>query len=195
MSHSSTYKELTIVILAGGQSSRMGTDKGLLALNNSSFGERLISMATNLTSKVIISVGKHNQEEYKNTAAKLVLDDVDEKGPMGGIVSVISKLETNWFLVISVDTPLIAEEMIAELWNNKSGYDAVVFGMGKRIHPLVGLYNRCTKPLWENAFTSNELKVTTLVNQFKLKVIEADRETSVNLKNINTPKEYQELIN
>jgi len=194
MNTSSTYKELTIVILAGGQSTRMGTDKGLLAFNNSNFGAQLILLATNLTSKVIVSVGKHNEELYKKTGVITVLDEVDAKGPMGGIVSVFPNIETDWLLVISVDTPLVTVEMIAELWNSKTGYDSVVYSTDNRIHPLVGLYNTSTKPLWENAFKSNKLKVTALVNQFNLKVIEANSETNENLKNINTPKEYEELI-
>ena len=194
MSVSITYRNLTIVILAGGQSTRMGIDKGLLAFRNGNFSEQLITLATSLTSNVIVSVGKHNQEVYKNKGAITVLDEVDAKGPMGGIASVISNIETNWFFVISVDTPLVTEEMIAELWNNKTGFDSVVYSTDNRIHPLVGLYNRSTKPLWENAFEFNKLKVTALVNQFKLKVIEANSEIKENLKNINTPKEYEELI-
>tara|TARA_R110002050_G_scaffold252628_1_gene390864 strand:+ start:19951 stop:20544 length:594 start_codon:yes stop_codon:yes gene_type:complete len=195
MTASATYHDLTCVILAGGQSSRMGSDKGLLTIENTSFSKQLINLAKTLTPNVMVSVGKHNEEMYQNIGVVTVLDKVADKGPMGGIVSVLPYIKTNWFLVISVDTPLVTSEMITDLWENKTNFDSVVYSTDNRIHPLVGLYHISTKNKWQMALEQNELKVTKMVNSFAINIVYPSPEVAQKLKNINTPKEYQECIN
>ena len=194
MTNPGTYKDLTIVILAGGRSTRMGADKGLLEYKKSYFVKEVLDLANSLTPNVIVSVGEHNQGFYATQNIPFILDTVLDKGPVGGIASVLPHIKTNWFFVVSVDTPLVDERTIAELWNNKKGFEAVVFSSDNRIHPLVGLYHLLTKSKWLNAFDNDELKVSKLVEQFNLNKIVPNQEITDRLKNINTPEEYQELI-
>jgi len=194
MNHSSTYQGLTMVLLAGGQSTRMGTDKGFLILNHSSFSNQLVQLGNIISNQVFVSVGSHNRELYKELDVVTVLDVKPEKGPMGGIISVLPLIKTKWFMVVSVDTPLVTKEIISELWGNKTGFEAVVFESKNRIHPLVGLYQTNSKAVWQKAFTENKLKVTTLVESLNVNKVAATKKTIEQLKNINTPKEYEELI-
>ena len=185
------YNDVTFVLLAGGRSQRMGTDKGMLPLNKTTFSEQLITVAKNLTSRIVVSVGGHNASSYPNLMA---IEDIhSEKGPMGGIISVLPHIKTNWFFLVSVDAPLVSTSVLSELWDNKDGYEAIVFGDNNRFHPLIGLYNINTKNNWEEAFNKGNLKVTSLVKGFNLRVIDARKETISLLKNINTPMEYKEL--
>ena len=191
MQDQTLYNEVTFVLLAGGKSTRMGSDKGKLVYNQTSFSDQLITIAKELTSKVLISVGKHNADSYSDLIA--IEDTHSEKGPIGGVVSVIPHIQTNWFFIVSVDTPLISKTLLHELWRNKEGYEAVVYNVSGRIHPLVGLYNTSTRNGWVNAFKLEKLKVTELVRSFNLKMIEASPDVVPLLKNINTPEEYKEL--
>jgi molybdopterin-guanine dinucleotide biosynthesis protein A len=189
-----TFKDASFIILTGGQSKRMGMDKGSLAVSETTFFKQVLKMAQTITNHVFVSVGNHNQEYYQNTEAMVISDKVSNKGPMGGIVTVLPQITNNWFFVVSVDTPMVTTEMFLELWKNKDEHDAVVFSSEDRIHPLIGLYNSNTKSGWYDAFLADKLKITSLVKSFNINVIETHREQEKRLKNINTPQEYHELI-
>ena len=194
MGYSELYQDLTVVILAGGQSKRMGSDKGFLPFSNSTFSSKVIALGKSISDVVIVSVGDHNHDSYSQENILTIRDEKPETGPMGGVISVLPHIKTSWFLVISVDTPMVNQEMISELWMSKERFEAVVFESGNRIHPLVGLYHISTKGFWSNCYSKNNLKVTDLVNQLRLKTSEANSDVTSRLKNINTPDEYKELI-
>ena len=194
MHSNAKYQDASFIILTGGESRRMGTDKGVLEVSNTTFFNQVLKVANQLSNQVFVSVGNHNQEHYQNTEAIVVPDVVSKKGPMGGIVSVLPQITHNWFFVVSVDTPMVTVDMLEELWNNKESYDSVVFSSNHRIHPLIGLYKISTLSDWNDAFIKGKLKITFLVKSFNINVIEASKEVKMRLKNINTPYEYQELI-
>ena len=188
------YQDASFIILTGGESKRMGTDKGILEVSNTTFFNQVLKVAHQLSNQVFVSVGNHNQNQYQNSDAIVVTDVVSNKGPMGGIISVLPRITLEWFFIVSVDTPMVTEEMLQELWDTKEGYDAVVFSSDNRIHPLVGLYSRKSQTDWNDAFAKGKLKMTSLVKSFNINVIEVNNDVARRLKNINTPHEYQELI-
>lgn len=190
-----TYQDVTIIILAGGKSSRMGEDKGLLQYEDVSFVKRALSTSNSLTQSIILSVGVQNAHLYQGLGVKVIVDETPDLGPLGGIVSAIKQVNTAWFVLLSVDSPKMTTDVIDTLWKNKSGYEAVVFESHKRIHPLVGLYQTNTKDKWKQALAENKLKITSIVEGLKLVKIEADSTIQEAIQNINTPQEYTSLQN
>ena len=188
------YQDVSVIILTGGQSKRMGTDKGRLEVSESTFFNHVLKLAQQISNQIFISVGIHNQEHYQNTNAMVVTDVVSNKGPMGGITSILPHITTHWLFVVSVDTPRVTGNMFRKLWDFKGGYEAVTFSSDNKIHPLIGLYSSNTFTSWNNAFDKDELKITSLVKSFNINVIDADNETAKRLRNINTPQEYKELL-
>ena len=109
------------VVLAGGKSSRMGTNKALLMRSSSaSFGqsldhENMLSYSQRLLKnigieKIVIS----GNVEGENTANN-VADEFAELGPMGGIYSVIKKYQPKSLLILPVDLPLMTKETLQQL--------------------------------------------------------------------------------
>lgn len=185
---------VSIVILAGGKSSRMGEDKGLLDMHGHPFIYQLMLALKCITTQIRISVAKHNQENYKKYASHLVIDKSEEQGPLGGITSVLAHIQTDWFYVISVDVPLVTSDILKMLWDVREGHDAVVFETDGKIHPLVGLYHKSTAETWKLALEEHRLKITDLVYQMKYKTVVANAEQTGQLQNINTPKDYKEVL-
>ena len=185
------YTDVTFVLLAGGQSKRMGSDKGLLTLENTTFSHKLLELAKEITPNVIVSVGAHNKDLYPTT--RTVEDTIKNLGPIGGITSVLPFIKTDWFFLVSVDTPLVNKVLLNTLWVNKRGHEAIVFGTDSNIHPLTGLYHMSKIKKWTKALDNRDLKVTRVVKGFNIKIIEASNDINKLLKNINTPKEYKEL--
>jgi molybdopterin-guanine dinucleotide biosynthesis protein A len=193
MNTASVNKSVTIVILAGGLSSRMGVDKGSLSLSDGTFAQIIIDLAKTITSKVIVSVGAHNQVQYKGLGIKTVLDTEPQKGPIGGVVSVLSHITTPLFLLLSVDSPLITSTMLMKLFQNIDEFDAAIFSYHDRIHPLVALYQTKTRNSWLKEFECGNYRITSIVKSFNTNEVIVDSAYGILLSNINTPKEYQEL--
>jgi molybdopterin-guanine dinucleotide biosynthesis protein A len=186
--------DVTIIILAGGKSSRMGNDKGTLAISDTTFIDKLFQWVHKFSDHIYISVADHNKDQYRKYDKYIVQDVFENYGPLGGINSVIGKIQTKWFFVLSVDTPLVTSALLQALWINKKEYEAIFFEMNKRIQPLIGLYNSNTVSIWKNALENNELKVTQVVRKMNYKCVDVNKEDIRLLKNINTPEDYQWLL-
>ncbi|MGB0806993.1 MAG: molybdenum cofactor guanylyltransferase [Salibacteraceae bacterium] len=185
------YHDLSVIILSGGRSKRMGQDKGLLKGKEIRFVDQAIMTARSVSSHIFVSVGAHNKLFYNNLSEKVIVDVKDDLGPLGGIVSVLNHVHTPWFLVLSVDAPFVSTSSIQELWDNKQKAEGIVFESKGRIHPLIGLYNLKTKSKWQAAMSNNKLKITQIVESFHLQKLEAENNHVSHLKNINTPLEYK----
>lgn len=101
----STNQHCLGVVLAGGLSSRMGTDKALLTRNNEtmlSYSRQQLQQAN--VADVIISGKEHG-----------IADSVNNLGPMGGIYTVIQKYNPSALLILPVDLPLIDSDSLQQL--------------------------------------------------------------------------------
>lgn len=121
MSTSFLNQDCLGVVLAGGKSSRMGSNKALLMRNSSSQhgqsrgSENMLSYSQNLLKNIGIknivvsgNVGTVNTEHY-------VADQFTELGPMGGIYSVIQKYQPKALLILPVDLPLMSKQTLQQL--------------------------------------------------------------------------------
>ena len=192
MSITLPISDLSIIILAGGKSSRMGANKALLKLNSDTFIDRVIKVSKTLTNKVFISMADESQ--LINTEIPVVYDVCKNKGPIGGVTSVLPYIKTPWFMVLSVDSPMISIDSLLHLWYSKSNYEIVLYQVNSQKHPLLALYKIETKQKWDDALLSNQLKIMEIVNTSKKIIIEASKKQEISLKNINTIEEYQSLI-
>lgn len=97
------------IVLAGGQSSRMGTDKAMLSVNGQTLVERAIqTLRASNTHAVLISGSRHGG----------IVDQYTNIGPVGGIVSVLKTLklcEGDTLIFTPVDTPLITSALLNKL--------------------------------------------------------------------------------
>ncbi|MFT4754107.1 MAG: molybdopterin-guanine dinucleotide biosynthesis protein A [Salibacteraceae bacterium] len=187
MNYSVLNKELTVIILAGGQSARMGTDKGLLSVQGVSFIQKLVKKANSFCGQTLISVGKHNQEAYANLNVDLVVDENAKMGPIGGIVSALKRVKTPWFMLISVDSPWVSEVAMSALWQAKKGFDGVLLASPYNVHPLVGVYHRKTFLIWETALKEGNLRVMSVIAKLNVNTVSQD------VVNINTREDFKAM--
>lgn len=106
---------LTCLILAGGQSSRMGTDKAALMLDGSSFLDRAISLAHDVGATTVHILGRADHPLG-------IRDEEQFAGPARAIANWIDRpRETNRILVLPIDMPLLRPEHLAPLLSAESG--------------------------------------------------------------------------
>lgn len=102
-------EEITGVVLAGGKSSRFGTNKALAVWSDETLLQHAINRLRPLCGELLISGDAAN---YPNIDETFVADVVAEAGPLGGIFSVMQQVKTPYMLCLTCDMPLIGDEVL-----------------------------------------------------------------------------------
>lgn len=131
--------QVTGIILAGGKSSRMGTDKGLQEL----CGKPLISYAIQVLSVLCDSIViSSSSDAYNSFGCEVIADEFPGIGPMGGIYSALKQSKTEKNLVLSCDLPFVTKELLSFILKNSDGFEvAVPYEGNQHYEPLCGFYN------------------------------------------------------
>ena len=134
------------VILCGGQSSRMGTDKGLLVMHSTTWAQAAFDKMSRLGLPVLLSV---NDAQYKTYGAvfspeHLVSDNaaIEAKGPLRGILSIHTSYPSEDLFVLACDMPLMETTILQRLLDcyNANNALAYVYTNDGVQEPLCGIY-------------------------------------------------------
>ena len=112
------------IILAGGLSSRMGEDKGIIQLDEYKIIEKIIYLIDPFCDELIISANNSNYDKF---GLKVVNDKTERIGPMGGIISCMREGNSYLYLVMSCDTPNISNVTIAQLFDNLDDFEQIPY--------------------------------------------------------------------
>ncbi len=108
------------LVLSGGKSTRMGTDKGLIAYHGIPQRDYLYQLLEKICNKTFMSIRKEQETEVSSTFNTIVDEDVF-KGPFNGILSAYKKYPDVAWLVLACDLPLIDEKSLRELIKARKG--------------------------------------------------------------------------
>jgi len=133
-------EEITGLILAGGQATRMGgIDKGLVELRGRTLVERVIGRLQPQVAAVIISANR-NIDRYRAFGFPVVLDAEDGlepfPGPLAGMLAGLRAATTPWLAVIPCDAPFLSGELVSRLADALAGSRAAVAYVGDTIEPM-----------------------------------------------------------
>jgi molybdenum cofactor guanylyltransferase len=135
------------IILCGGQSIRMGSDKGLLVHEAKTWAQTAFDKLSSLNIPIHFSVNKIQQSEYEKVFApeKLIVDDdlLAVKGPLLGVLSAHLQNPDNDLFLLACDLPLMETSLLKELFalhTRSNNYEAYIFTSNKEPEPLCGIY-------------------------------------------------------
>jgi len=159
----------TGIILAGGKSSRMGQEKGLVRLG----GKRLIDIAVQQLSSVCKEILiSSNGDSFSDLGIPVIPDIKPGIGPMGGVYSALLKSQTELNLVLSVDLPFVNEGLLNYLIDSSRDYQVAVPWSGQEHYePLCACYHRSVLPLMEEFIQKGNYKLPDLFRQVRLNAI------------------------
>ncbi|HAE61443.1 MAG TPA: molybdenum cofactor guanylyltransferase [Eubacteriaceae bacterium] len=98
------------IVLAGGNSQRMGFDKQKIILHNNRLMDRITEMLAEEFEQIIIVTNV--PDIYKNSPYIITKDEIKNMGPLGGIYSGLKKASSLYSYVIACDMPVINMEYI-----------------------------------------------------------------------------------
>ncbi|MBM4169327.1 MAG: molybdenum cofactor guanylyltransferase [Ignavibacteria bacterium] len=188
-------ERLPAAILAGGRSSRMGKNKALLPLGNSTVIERIIGTVRPLCDPLFLVADF--EEEYRFLGLPVYPDIYKNSGPLTGIHSALSHAKTDRVVVLSCDLPFVSSDVLLHLIGWTGECDALVLSDRGRIHPLCGIYRKRSLNIIDTALRREERSVQSFLRTINTVTIDLSDCPSISpavLTNLNTPETYQACL-
>ena len=187
--------DLTLIIAAGGKSTRMGRDKRFLPLDGEALLARTLRMGrmAGFSSIVLAAEGERSDltalaEEY---GAYLVTDEIPAQGPAAAIAAGLAAAQTEWALVLSADMPFYDFELVRTFLPYANGDTQVILPtLSGYWQPLAALYRRDAGAAFGTAIARGDRKLGVILRG--LAVCEVPLTVDAGLFfNVNTPAAYR----
>lgn len=196
-------KQVAGIILAGGQSRRMGKNKALLPLPGNeqiTFVEHLARMLVACCSEVLLVVRDQDATHAYNALPNVcvVLDKTPGHGPLMGLYSGLSEICSSHALVLAVDMPFIQPEMLAFLLAQPLTDRLLIPVVHAVPQVLCAIYPRSILPVIEERLQQGRRDPRSLLDATSVTYIDEARLCEIDPQlrsfiNINTPEELRSL--
>ena len=149
--------DCTAVIMAGGDSRRMGRDKASLPLGEQSLIEHVAAALNPVFGKVFVSVRRPRPD----IDLPQICDLVPDAGPLAGLCASLAKVAssgdaaTSWIFVVATDMPFVQGRLIERLAQEREGFDAVVPVVDGHPQPLAAFYSTAALPALERVLAGD----------------------------------------
>ena len=181
--------ELHGLVLMGGHSTRMGTDKASLEVE----GDNLLERTKSLVEKVCSSVYVSGRQEQQGTQKNFISDRLLEIGPMGGILSAMEAHPDKAFLVCAVDLPLLSLGLLESLLQERNPFKvATAFTIDGFSEPLCAIYEPHAKAELYQALGRGRKCPRAVLKKANAHLFPCPNPQAMG--NANTPEDFQRLM-
>lgn len=194
MNGTKSSPDISVGILAGGKSTRMGENKALLKIGNERMIDRLHRELKPL-GEVYISCA--HKGDYEDVGALTVTDEYRDCGPIEGIRRVLEIADTDYVFICGADMPFITKDLVRYLLSYiSSDYDCIVIADEDHIHPLCAVYHKRVLPFIEEMMSNSDYRIRDLFKKVRTRYVDiADsRFDKKCVKNINTKEDYVQVL-
>ena len=164
----SLVSEVTGLLLAGGKSRRMGRDKRLLAVGDTTLMARSLSALRSVFQHVVVVVAQDTAAI--ETDVPVLRDLIPECGSLGGLYTGLKQAPTEWVFAAACDMPFLDAATIRHFVGLKHEGDVVMAKLPYGLQPMHALYHRSCLPVMESLIHGRDFKIHRLANHPSLKV-------------------------
>lgn len=184
----------SLIVLAGGKSSRMKTNKAFLPIGNASLIETIIHKLEDLFQEVIVVT--NDAPLYSHLKVRIVNDIIPEQGPLSGIHAGLIASKFNYSFVLACDMPFVNAALSSYLVSQIEGYDVVVPVISGFYETNCAVYSKNCIPHIESNLQRSIRKVMDFYRNVKVLPVyekELSRYCKVDQAffNLNTPHDYK----
>ena len=192
------------IILCGGKSSRMGQDKGSMIIQDKPMIKHILSTLNHQINEAIIVLNEQsridkyrefiNPQDYTYTIT-FAEDKIKNKGPMPGIMTGLSYINSDYALILPCDSPYVSKNYINTIFSEiDNEYQAIVpyhdaQNKLKTSEPLHSVYNKNTIPVIEELVNQDVLHIKGLISKLDTKFVLIDNKKieKKEFRNLNRP--------
>ncbi len=200
-------RRLSAIVLAGGENTRMGSEKAFLHYGGTTFISAIVSEMLRVSDDVVVMIGLKDPRAYGSlpeTGVRVFKDDPYLANPLGGIISGLNHVTREYAAVVACDAPLVKAEVFDYLVDNMGTHSAIVptwkEGELSSTEPLCAMY-RVDEAKRAAIGALNEKKVSARQMVLRIKDVEyvdVSRlflvdPTLGSFADVDTPEQYKAL--
>jgi molybdopterin-guanine dinucleotide biosynthesis protein A len=204
---STPHHLITLLVMAGGRSRRMGRDKAWLEIDGLPLVERVVQRLAGLAGEVLFSA--REPEPYAalcnrlSLPAAVALDRYPDAGPLAGLEAGLAAAAHELVFSVATDMPFVNPSLVRHLLSLSDGYDAVVpltpHGDTLEPEPLHAVYRRTCLPDIRAQLDAGRRRVVSFLPEVRVRYVTPDEMTAFDpdlrsFANINTPEEWEEQM-
>ncbi|MEH7111020.1 molybdenum cofactor guanylyltransferase [Neobacillus niacini] len=185
------------IILSGGKSSRMGTNKALLKLNEKTTVERMVDTLKVYFDDIILVTNE--TDAYQFLGVKMVPDHYQGMGPLAGFHAGLKASNYDVNFIVACDMPFVSGELAATLVEKIEHYDALIPVINGKKQTLCGVFQKKIVTKIEECIENGRLPIKHLLDHLNvLYLSEKDLQVYSNIDiervffNMNHPHEYED---
>ncbi|MFH0799919.1 MAG: NTP transferase domain-containing protein [Pseudomonadota bacterium] len=182
--------DASAIVMAGGESSRMGADKALLDLAGRPMIERIVSMLRPHFRELII--GANDAGKYAFTGVRVVPDRLRGRGPLMGIASTLAASSHDLNFIQACDIPHTELRFVRRMLRLAEGCDAVIPRTPDGHEPLFAVYRKSALAAIDEALKIGDGRISRIFGMCNVKFL--DLPEGVRFTNLNTPEEYSSCV-
>ncbi len=186
---------ITGILLAGGKSSRMGTEKGEIILNGKKMMNFPLMALESVCDHILISTCN---ESFKYPEYQVICDEIPGLGPIGGILTCLKKSDSELNIVLSYDMPFVSSELLSYLIKHSAGFNITAPSLENQLpEPLCAIFHKNTASVITDSIRNKNYKVNDLFRQttFNHVIIHSELPffNPFVFYNVNKPDEFEEI--
>jgi molybdenum cofactor guanylyltransferase len=186
---------LSAVLLAGGESRRMGRDKATIELDGEPLWQRQLRILRELEPERIF-VSARTASQWQPADVDLVLDDPPSRGPLSGLAKALASTRTTHLLAIAVDMPYITSEQLGLLCGLTAEGRGVVPVIAERAEPLAAIYPAEAAEDFASALAGSDFSVQRVIRKLeideKVRLLSVPAEHGHFYRSVNEPGDLKE---
>jgi len=180
--------KISAVLLSGGESRRMGSDKATLLFHGKPLWQIQLELLQKLEPAEIF-VSARTNPIWRPADVQFVADDPPSRGPLSGLVASLEKMGTTHLLALAVDMPFMTEEYLRFFCNQIEPGRGVVAKIEDRFEPLAAIYPHEALTNFQSSLSGTDFSMQTvadrLVAERKLRVLPVTSEEKNVFLNVN----------
>ena len=188
--------KISAVLLAGGESRRMGRDKATLLFHGKPLWQiQLERLRTLHPAEIFVSA--RTDPAWRLTDVQFIADAPPSRGPLSGIAASLAKMRSPHLLALAIDMPFMTEKFLERLCKQVELGVGVVPHIDNCAEPLAAIYPREAEVELREALASEDFSLQTLVRVLvaagKLREIFVTEQENKLFRNVNQPSDLARL--
>jgi molybdopterin-guanine dinucleotide biosynthesis protein A len=179
---------ISAVLLAGGESRRMGKDKATLLFRGRPLWEIQFDLLRTLQPEEIF-VSARTDPRWRPSGVQFVSDEPPSRGPLSGLSATLARISTDHLLALAIDMPLMNENYLRLICNLVEPGRGVLPMIGNRAEPLVAIYPKGARIEFTAALSGSDFSLQSLTKELvetgKLNVVNVLEEEGKFFRNFN----------
>jgi len=184
---------ISAVLLAGGESRRMGRDKATLLFRGRPLWEIQFDLLRALQPEEIF-VSARTDPPWRPSGVQFVSDEPPSRGPLSGLSATLARISTDHLLSLAIDIPLMTENYLRLICNLVEPGRGVLPMIGNRAEPLVAIYPKGTRTDFLTALSGSDFSLQSLTKKLveagKLSLVNVFQEEANFFRNLNNLSDF-----